>query len=77
MIVRELVALLQKQNQDAVVGVTGSHTHGFIEGIAGLVTEPNGMIGIDTNETNLNPVDEQGEMGEIKFQKIAMRIING
>lgn len=57
--VRELVALLLQQDQEALVGNTLSDVNGSVAEIVGLVRAPDGTIGIDAGDSTLFDGEEQ------------------
>jgi hypothetical protein len=63
--VRDLVALLGQQNQDAEVGVTMSDKHGWIEAIRGLTLAPDGTVGIDIDSYSGSHLPDEVELKKV------------
>lgn len=62
--VRELVALLQTQNQDAEVGVTLTASCGYVQKVRGLALAPDGTVCVDQSENGY--FEEEVELTWVK-----------
>jgi hypothetical protein len=53
MTVQQLIEALQKQDPSALVGVSATYVHGWVQNVRGLALSPKGVVCLDQTDESL------------------------